>query len=210
MPRFNQPPPRAPTDPESVYQDYLAQKHNAAQRGVDHFLSFQQYFTVQDDAGHLHERGCGKGQFVLHRKRDFGAYEIGNIEVIRHEENVRRAHRGRKHERLSPTHVWLMRAFHRGGASNAELAEYFGVARITASRCCHYLQHADVLLFGEQPRPLVSAGWNAIGIEVLAKTRRSANRLKREMELSETPPGTHRPARREPRGDGKRVRLVPR
>lgn len=67
---------------------YRRQSKDAASRGIDFLLSFQEWLRIWEESGHLDERGCRKGQYVMARYGDKGSYEVGNVRIITVEENI--------------------------------------------------------------------------------------------------------------------------
>jgi predicted DNA-binding transcriptional regulator AlpA len=61
---------------------------DAQKRDIPFQLSFEEWFQIWQDSGHWQERGCHKGQYVMHRFGDTGPYALGNVTIIRHEDNV--------------------------------------------------------------------------------------------------------------------------
>lgn len=49
---------------------------------------------IWQDSGHLHERGIRAGEWVMSRLGDVGAYEAGNVKIVRCETNNSEAARG--------------------------------------------------------------------------------------------------------------------
>lgn len=68
-------------------QKYRQQKHMAGKRGIEFNLSFQEWLTIWEDSGHLANRGPRRGQYVMARKGDIGAYTVGNVEIILSSQN---------------------------------------------------------------------------------------------------------------------------
>lgn len=73
------------------------QVHRAAakHRGVAFKLTFDEWEQWWKDSGHYHERGKERGEYVMARKGDQGAYELGNIDCIQTGENIAAAHAGK-------------------------------------------------------------------------------------------------------------------
>jgi hypothetical protein len=74
---------------------YLEQKNNAKGRGILFLLTFDQWWSTWEQSGHWHERGKGRHKYCMARIGDVGAYELGNIKIIRHESNVSEGQRGK-------------------------------------------------------------------------------------------------------------------
>jgi hypothetical protein len=58
---------------------YACHKGNAKQRGIEFKLSFDEWWSIWKP--HYHNRGKNVGQFVMCRKMDKGAYEVGNVTI---------------------------------------------------------------------------------------------------------------------------------
>jgi hypothetical protein len=76
---------------------YYTHRSNAKKSGIPFLLTFEEWFWIWYDSGHLHERGCRKGQYVMARYGDKGPYAVGNVRVITHAENQAEANVGKKH-----------------------------------------------------------------------------------------------------------------
>lgn len=63
------------------------QRTAAARRCIPFLLSFQEWLQIWTDSGHLVERGRGIGRYCMARFGDAGAYRVGNVRIIRNEEN---------------------------------------------------------------------------------------------------------------------------
>ena len=68
---------------------YRAHKGNAKKRGVVFELTFDEWVKIWIDSGRLQERGQRKGGYVMARFGDKGPYKIGNVKIIKAEENGR-------------------------------------------------------------------------------------------------------------------------
>jgi hypothetical protein len=66
---------------------FLAQRAHAEKRGVPFRLTFREWEEWWQATGHYNERGSKKHQYVMARKGDKGAYELGNIECITADQN---------------------------------------------------------------------------------------------------------------------------
>ena len=73
-------------DPRRVF---TMQKLNAKRRGIPFRLTFISWWEIWSDSGHFSARGRGKGQYVMARFKDRGAYEVGNVEIVRFEDNIK-------------------------------------------------------------------------------------------------------------------------
>jgi hypothetical protein len=72
------------------------QHKRATQRGIIFSLVYKEWLKIWHDSSHLAQRGRRRGQYVMARPGDRGAYEIGNVKIILVKENIREAHVGRR------------------------------------------------------------------------------------------------------------------
>ena len=72
-----------------IRKRFLDHKHNARKRGIKFHFSFDLWLDVWKNSGKLKQRGPYKGQYVMARVGDKGAYEIGNVKIIKAEDNVK-------------------------------------------------------------------------------------------------------------------------
>lgn len=70
-----------------INQKYNDHKDSAKRRGIPFLLTFDEWYQTWLDSGHWDERGCGKGKYCMARPGDIGAYTIGNVKIIKIEEN---------------------------------------------------------------------------------------------------------------------------
>jgi hypothetical protein len=70
---------------------YRDHKASAKQRGIPFLLTFEQWLQIWTDSGHLDERGAHKGEYVMARYGDSGAYEVGNVDIVTAEKNCSEA-----------------------------------------------------------------------------------------------------------------------
>ena len=77
---------KIPIDPK-LQLAYRNHKANARGRGIPFKFTRESWLEFWQDSGHLHERGPYKGQYVMARFGDKGAYEIGNVRICTVEEN---------------------------------------------------------------------------------------------------------------------------
>lgn len=85
-------------DPKKKTKDWAAfrdQRNAAKGRGIEWRLSFEEWIFIWEQSGKLHLRGRNSGCYVMARNGDQGAYEVGNVEIISHEENSALPHFGR-------------------------------------------------------------------------------------------------------------------
>jgi hypothetical protein len=70
------------------FSAYSAQRSKARHRGIPFELSFEEWLKVWEDSGRLPERGRRRGQYVMARNGDQGAYAVGNILIITADKNI--------------------------------------------------------------------------------------------------------------------------
>lgn len=61
---------------------FLTHRNNALRRGVEFKFTFAEWWRVWDESGKWHQRGRFKGQYVMSRHQDRGAYEVGNVSIV--------------------------------------------------------------------------------------------------------------------------------
>lgn len=91
---------------DPIKRAYAAHKGDAKQRGIPFLLTREEWFDIWLRSGKWEQRGARRGQYVMARPGDKGAYEAGNVVICLAEEN--RAERNRNYP--APTHhrnPWL-------------------------------------------------------------------------------------------------------
>jgi hypothetical protein len=71
----------------SPLRKYRAHRYHAQTRGIGFEFTFDEWMRFWLDSGHWEERGIRKGQYVMARFNDEGAYTIDNVEIITGEQN---------------------------------------------------------------------------------------------------------------------------
>ena len=85
---------------------YAAHKANAKYRGIPFLLTYDQWLEIWLQSGKWDQRGARRGQYVMARPGDKGAYEVGNVVICLAEEN--RAERNRNYPTPSYSrNAWL-------------------------------------------------------------------------------------------------------
>jgi len=79
----------------SWWPKYKQHEANANYRGIPFWLTFEEWCSLWEASGKWKQRGAHKGQYVMARPGDRGAYEIGNVIICRAEDN--RAERNRNY-----------------------------------------------------------------------------------------------------------------
>jgi hypothetical protein len=67
---------------------FYAHRQNARKRSIEFLFSFDEWLRVWQESGHLHERGCRRGQYCMARFGDAGPYASWNVKIILHSENI--------------------------------------------------------------------------------------------------------------------------
>ncbi len=83
---------------------FAIQRGKAKDRNIEWELTYEQWIKIWTDSGHLHERGCRRGQYVMARKGDKGPYSADNVMIITNRQNSQESihppppvHFGNKH-----------------------------------------------------------------------------------------------------------------
>jgi hypothetical protein len=84
---------------------FAKQKQHAKLRGIPFLLTFEEWSAIWHESGKFADRGRCKGQYVMARFGDRGGYEIGNVYIITHSQNVSDGSLGKpKPKRRRATH----------------------------------------------------------------------------------------------------------
>ena len=75
-----------------VYDKFLFQKSHAKSRKIEFKFQFKDWIDIWAESGKWYERGHGAHRYVMARFNDEGAYEIGNVKIITHSENLKEGH----------------------------------------------------------------------------------------------------------------------
>jgi len=67
---------------ERAKRRFWQHRTNARNRGIEFFLTFEEWYGWWQATGHWGERGRHRESYVMARIGDEGAYELGNIECI--------------------------------------------------------------------------------------------------------------------------------
>ena len=105
---------------EKAYKEqilYIANKVDALGNPVKMKMTVQQFADEWIQSGHWDERGRGKGKYCMARNNDIGHYEVGNVRIILHSENVSEAKKGKPH---TAEHKAKNSAANKGRSKSAE------------------------------------------------------------------------------------------
>lgn len=87
---------------QDALKKYKDQRNNANKRNVPFNISFEDWCEIWLQSGHWEERGRKKGQYVMCRKNDSGAYDKNNVYIDKTENNISLGSKGRI---VSPEHL---------------------------------------------------------------------------------------------------------
>jgi hypothetical protein len=73
---------------------YKAQRYRASRRGVTFLLTFEEWTAIWLESGKWKQRGRRRGQYVMARFGDVGAYAVGNVCICEAGVNCAEAKRG--------------------------------------------------------------------------------------------------------------------
>jgi NUMOD3 motif len=72
---------------KAYFKYYHWHKCSARECGIEFLLTFDEWYKIWFDSGHLHERGPRKEQYCMARFGDSGPYAVGNVKIITMSEN---------------------------------------------------------------------------------------------------------------------------
>ncbi len=109
---------------------------------IEFRLSFEQWLDIWMASGKWHKRGRLKGCYCMSRHNDIGHYEVGNVKIITHSENVSEAMKGinswgenNPKSKLTEKDIRDIRALYStGNSSRSKLAEKYNVSCSTIYR----------------------------------------------------------------------------
>ena len=70
---------------------YQMQKKRAKRRGILFLLTFEEWLDIWVSSGHWEQRGRGADKYCMSRVGDLGGYEVGNVFIQLHSDNVKDA-----------------------------------------------------------------------------------------------------------------------
>jgi hypothetical protein len=73
-----------------AYKKFRCHRRRARYRNppVPFRFTFREWWMIWLESGHWEERGIRRGQYVMARPGDLGAYEVGNVEICTSEKNL--------------------------------------------------------------------------------------------------------------------------
>lgn len=96
-------------DQDPLFKAYCAQavkrtkpRRDTAGNVIEFRLTYEEWFKIWEDSGHLEERGRGVGKYCMSRYGDLGHYEIGNVFIQMFSSNSHDSCKAQpaKHQRL--------------------------------------------------------------------------------------------------------------
>lgn len=96
---------------------------------IEFNLTFEEWLRIWVESGHLHERGCRKGQYVMSRKGDIGNYEVGNVEIKQQSDNIVEAQTGRKRSEEANRKIVLAKTGKKHPPRSQEYREKMSIAQ---------------------------------------------------------------------------------
>lgn len=118
---------RPPHKDRIFKKKYQEHKGRARRCNIAFLLSFEEWFKIWKESGHLHERGSRRGQYVMARFNDIGPYAIGNIKIITTEKNVSEANLGKE---FTPSHKLRIGRAHLGMKRSTETRSRIRLAKV--------------------------------------------------------------------------------
>lgn len=111
------------------WQRFVQQRIQAKQRNIPMPMTFDQWRGCWGERWHL--RGHRRGQLVMSRFGDTGAYEVGNVAIISAGQNHREALLGSRNPsaKLTEADVVYIRKLHAIGMPLQIIAPMFGIHR---------------------------------------------------------------------------------
>lgn len=67
---------------------YMSHRNRAFHRGIEFLLTIEEWTNIWMKSGHWNEAGTRKGQYVMARIHDKGPYAVGNVKIIKTEDNI--------------------------------------------------------------------------------------------------------------------------
>ena len=93
---------------------YINHKSHAKRRGIPFLLTFEEWWAVWEQSGKWEQRGFRKGQYVMARFADQGAYEVGNVRICTVSENALERAANWSDESRARMAAWTTRAWQEG------------------------------------------------------------------------------------------------
>lgn len=108
---------------------YYQHKCNAARRGVEFKLTFEEWLNIWSDK--YDQRGTSINSYVMCRKEDKGAYEVGNVYIntVSHNVTVRPPEPYRSNCKITKEIADQIREMLKEGAMVKTCAALFGISR---------------------------------------------------------------------------------
>lgn len=106
---------------------FIDHRHRSKIRKIGFKFTFEEWFKFWKDSGHWYERGRCKGQYVMARFNDEGAYEAGNVRICTSDVNLKeRKKMHAPNRRLSDDDIRRIRSLD-GKMKRKLIAEEYGI-----------------------------------------------------------------------------------
>lgn len=70
------------------YKRFSTHKSNSKRRNIEFNLTFKEWLDIWSESGCINESGKFKNNYVMARKYDTGAYEVGNVSIVKTVDNL--------------------------------------------------------------------------------------------------------------------------
>jgi hypothetical protein len=70
-------------------KEFVAHRYHAKQRNIPFEFTYEQWWDMWQASGHWYERGNRKGKYCMARFGDKGPCAVGNVRIIKFEDNTR-------------------------------------------------------------------------------------------------------------------------
>lgn len=77
-----------PAEHRRAFIRWREQRYNSAKRDIPFMIPLPDWLAFWIASGHYHQRGRRRGDYVMARFNDVGPYAIGNIKIVRVEDNI--------------------------------------------------------------------------------------------------------------------------
>ena len=115
----------------SAKYHYNNHRRGAKARGIPFLITFEDWDTIWQLSGKWELRGSRRGQYVMSRPGDKGAYEMGNIVICLAEEN--RAERNRNYRNAGTKRPGVS-LYRRGRPNSAETRAKMSAVKLGRKR----------------------------------------------------------------------------
>jgi hypothetical protein len=111
--------------PAIAEKRYLEQRAQARMRKIPFTLTLHEWWDIWETSGKWEQRGRRKDQYCMSRVNDCGGYEVDNVFIQHHSENVKDAQKGRI---KSVSECFNLSKSHKGLKQSEETKRKIGIA----------------------------------------------------------------------------------